>query len=88
MAKYQINRRLRPTKAQLASAGSLLGVDDNLCIDAVSAEGRRIYVALTDVQAERLVVTLERAINGGFWGDRIPQALIIPHTDATTAAAG
>jgi hypothetical protein len=76
-----INRRMFPLPAELLGSGSLVGFGEDLCIDAVTSDGRRVYVSLTEAQAERLATTLERAVAQGFWGDRLPQAILIPHTE-------
>lgn len=75
-----VNRRMIPLEASLLGAGSLCGVRDDLCLDAVTADGRRVFIAITERQAEQLVVTLSRAVEQGFWGDSVPQAILIPHT--------
>jgi hypothetical protein len=59
----------------------LIGLGENLCIDAVTPEGRKVYISLTENQAERLATTLERAVAQGFWGDRLPQGYLIPHRE-------
>jgi hypothetical protein len=80
--EYAVNRRMTPAEAALVSASCLVGVGENVCLDVVTSEGRRTYVHLDEVEAQRLAITLERAIAGAFWGG-LPQGLLIPH--ATSA---
>jgi hypothetical protein len=57
-----VNRKMKPQFAELLGSGSLIGLGENLCIDAVTPEGRKVYISLTENQAERLATTLERAV--------------------------
>jgi hypothetical protein len=81
MAGSLVNRKMRPIEATLLSAGSLMGVRDDLCLDAVTADGRRVFVTISEAQSEQLVITLSRAIHQGFWGDSVPNGIIIPHSE-------
>jgi hypothetical protein len=48
MARAQLNRKLKPVMAECTSGSSLLSDGDNICIDGVSAEGRRVCIALSE----------------------------------------
>ncbi len=76
-----VDHRKRPIECNLLSAGGLMGVRDELCLDALTTDGRRVFVAISEAQAEQLCTTLSRAIHQGFWGDGIPNGIIIPHSE-------
>jgi hypothetical protein len=66
----------------LQNASALVGVNDELSLDGITSDGRRVFLSITEAQAERLLVTLQRLVDQGAFGDRLPQALIIPHVEA------
>ena len=83
MARAQLNRHLKPVMAECMSASSLLSDGEDICIDGVTAEGRRVCISITEKQAETLAETLVRAVDRGFWGDKPVSGILIPHRSDT-----
>lgn len=75
----EVNRKLRPMECELIGAGHLSGYQNELCLSAVAQDGRRVFIALTETQAEQLSTMLGRAVDQGFWGDNLPESILIPH---------